>query len=134
VSHLHVSRSLYQFQVHGKKIGYGQLANQNGFPRAHVSNMYQCTAVCFFAGPTMEALLHHECPGLGLIGEYLVMSNSNIYSEVHINCNFSADTLLPPFALFRRFFCRFQSVAFYSETMTSNKLTNWTGKIVMSGT
>ena len=34
VSHLHVSRSLYQFQVHGKKICHGQLANQNGFPRA----------------------------------------------------------------------------------------------------
>ena len=41
-------------------------------------------AVCFFAGSTMEALLHHECADLGLIGKYLVMSNSNIYSEVHI--------------------------------------------------
>ena len=39
----------------------------------------------FFAGPTMEALLHHECPGLVLIGKYLVTSNSNIYSEVHIH-------------------------------------------------
>ena len=37
VFHSHVSRSLYQFQVHGKKICHGQLANQNGFPRAHVS-------------------------------------------------------------------------------------------------
>ena len=37
VFHLHVSRSLYQFQVHGKKICDGQLANQNGFPRSHVS-------------------------------------------------------------------------------------------------
>ena len=35
--HLHVSRSLYQFQVHGKKISHGQLANQNGFHGAHVS-------------------------------------------------------------------------------------------------
>ena len=35
--HSDVSRSLYQFQVHGKKICHGQLANQNGFPRAHVS-------------------------------------------------------------------------------------------------
>ena len=66
--------SLYQFQVHGKKISHGQLANQNGFPQAHA--MYQCT-VCFFAGPTMEALSHHTS-GLGLIGKYLVMSNSNI--------------------------------------------------------
>ena len=41
--------------------------------------------VYFFAGPTMEALLHHEFPGLGLIGKYLEMSNSNIYSEVHIH-------------------------------------------------
>ena len=32
--HLHVSRSLYQFQVHGKKICHGQFAKQNGFPRA----------------------------------------------------------------------------------------------------
>ena len=31
------SRGLYQFQVHGKKICHGQLANQNGFPQAHVS-------------------------------------------------------------------------------------------------
>ena len=46
----------YQFQVRGKKIFHGQLANQNGFPRAHA--MYQCT-VCFFAGPTIDALLHH---------------------------------------------------------------------------
>ena len=37
VFHLHVSRSLYQFQVHGKKISHGQLANQSGFHRAHVS-------------------------------------------------------------------------------------------------
>ena len=51
---------------------------------ASLELMYQCT-VCFFAGPTMEALLHHEYPGLGLIGKYLVMSNSNIYSEVHIH-------------------------------------------------
>ena len=41
--------------------------------------------VYFFAGPTIEALLHHEFPGLGLIGKYLEMSNSNIYSEVHIH-------------------------------------------------
>ena len=32
-----VSCSLYRFQVHGKKICHSQLANQNGFPRAHVS-------------------------------------------------------------------------------------------------
>ena len=31
--HLHVPRSLYQSQVHGKKICHGQLTNQNGFPR-----------------------------------------------------------------------------------------------------
>ena len=37
VFYLHVSRGLYQFQVHGKKICQGQLANQNGFPQAHVS-------------------------------------------------------------------------------------------------
>ena len=81
--HLQVSRSLYQFQVHGKKICHSQFANQNGFPQAHVS-----VHGLFFAGPTMEleALLHHECPGLGLIGKYLVMINSNIYSEVHIHC------------------------------------------------
>ena len=30
----------------------------------------------------MEALFHHESPGLGLIGKYLVMSNNNIYSEI----------------------------------------------------
>ena len=29
VFHLHASRSLYQFQVRGKKIIHGQLANQN---------------------------------------------------------------------------------------------------------
>ena len=61
--------SLHQFHVHGKKICQGQLANQNGFPRAHVYVLMH--------GPTMEALLHHECPVLGLIGKYLVMSNSN---------------------------------------------------------
>ena len=32
--HLHVSRSLYQFQVHGKKICHGQFAKQNVFLRA----------------------------------------------------------------------------------------------------
>ena len=31
---LHVSGSLYQFQVHGKNICHGQFAKQNGFPRA----------------------------------------------------------------------------------------------------
>ena len=31
------TRGLYQFQAHGKKICHGQLANQNGFPQAHVS-------------------------------------------------------------------------------------------------
>ena len=51
---------------------------------ASLDLIYQCT-VWFFAGSTMEALLHHECPGLELIGKYLAMSNINIYSEVHIH-------------------------------------------------
>ena len=28
---------------------------------------------------------YHDYPGLGLIGKYLVTSNSNVYSEVHIH-------------------------------------------------
>ena len=103
---------------------------------ASLKLMYQCT-VCFFAGPTKKALLHHEYPGLVLIGKYLVMSNSNIYSEVHIHWLESLPLfLLTRFSrhlLFRRFFFRFQSVAFispYSETMTSNKLTYWVDRDV----
>ena len=46
---------------------------------ASLELMYQCT-VCFLAGPTMEALLHHECPGLGLIGKYLVNLFRGSYS------------------------------------------------------
>ena len=88
-----VSFSLYQFQVHGKKICHGQLPNQNGFPQAHA--MYQCT-VCFFAGPTMEALLHHTS-GLGLIGKYLVMSNSNIQRFIFTEKNRQARHDVPGF-------------------------------------
>ena len=82
VFHSHVSRSLYQFQVHGKKMIENlsrPVSKSKWLPSSSCIN-----AVCFFAGSTVEALLHHECADLGLIGKYLVMSNSNIYSEVHI--------------------------------------------------
>ena len=78
----------------------------------------------------------HYCttsdPGLGLIGKYLVMSSSNIYSEVHIH----ALNRIPAIFLLTCFSYHLlssdassldssQSPSPYSETMTSNKLTNW---------
>ena len=96
--------------------------------------MYQCT-VCFFAGPTMEAFLHHECPGLGLIGKYLVMSNSNkliiqrfIFTAIFLLTRFSRHLLSSD--AFSLDFSRSPSP--YSETMTSNKLTNWEDRNVSS--
>ena len=74
-------RSLYQSQVHGKKICYGQLTNQNGFPRAlSCINAWFVFLLAYNGGNW-----YHEYPGLGLTGKYLVTSNSNIYSEVHIH-------------------------------------------------
>ena len=70
VFHLHVPRSLYQSQVHGKKICHGQsLANQNGFPRAHVAPQWR------------HFYTTSACPGLGLIGKYLVMSRTAIFIQ-----------------------------------------------------
>ena len=74
-------RSLYQSQVHGKKICHGQLTNQNGFPRALSCINARFVFLLAYNGGTW----YHEYPGLGLTGKYLVTSNSNIYSEVHIH-------------------------------------------------
>ena len=90
---------------------------------ASLKLMYQCT-ICFFAGPAVEALLHHECPGLGLIAKYLVMSNSNIYSEVHIHWIESLQ-----FFCWHAFpaICSLQTLLRLHPILklTSNKLTNW---------
>ena len=90
---------------------------------ASLKLMYQRTN-CFFAGPAVEALLHHECPGLGLIAKYLVMSNSNIYSEVHIHWIESLQ-----FFCWHAFpaICSLQTLLRLHPILklTSNKLTNW---------
>ena len=82
-----ISCSIYTFLVvctSSRSTARKSVTASQQIKMASLKLMYQCT-VCFFAGPTKKALLHHECPGLVLIGKYLVMSNSNIYSEVHIH-------------------------------------------------
>ena len=55
----HVFRSLYQFQVHSKKISHGQFAKQNGFPRAFtrepVHSLFRCCPLRMTRG-TLEKL------------------------------------------------------------------------------
>ena len=85
-------RSLYQSQVHGKKICHGQLTNQNGFPRALSCINARFVFLLAYNGGTW----YHEYPGLGLTGKYLVTSNCNIYSEVHIHWIESSGTATYP--------------------------------------
>ena len=82
-----ISSSIYTFLVvctSSRSTARKSVTASYQIKMASLDLMYQST-VWFFAGPTMDALLHHECPGLGLISKYLEMSKSNIYSEVHIH-------------------------------------------------
>ena len=65
--HLHVSRSLYQFKVHGKKIYHGQFAKQNGFPwtftHQPVHSLFFCCPLRMTTGTLGKLCIEVAAPG-----------------------------------------------------------------------